>query len=181
MSFPGVDLGRFPGVLVLEARGDPGIQNKVSVRLYPHSPVSSPGGAKSSGDSPRRRDPYIVVLIISSAPCHSGATAGIQSRFAPPSLIPAPPLSSRSGPPGRGEPWPRKSNRLPRVPSFFASTNILPPCSHPRHPERTSGIHLHHFGPCPPRMSFPGVKTRESRITCFVSHKCPMWRSAACQ
>jgi hypothetical protein len=26
MSFPGVDLGRFPGVLVLEARGDPGIQ-----------------------------------------------------------------------------------------------------------------------------------------------------------
>jgi len=26
MSFPGVDLGRFPGVLVLEARGDPAIQ-----------------------------------------------------------------------------------------------------------------------------------------------------------
>jgi hypothetical protein len=29
MSFPGVDLGQFPGVLVLEARGDPGIQNNL--------------------------------------------------------------------------------------------------------------------------------------------------------
>ena len=28
MSLPGVDLGRFPGVLVLEARGDPAIQIK---------------------------------------------------------------------------------------------------------------------------------------------------------